>query len=278
MSTAELASTALASAEAVQSGVVFRGVSKKYGEPGRSKFALRNVDLVVERGRFVTLIGPSGCGKSTLLRIAAGLVDADSGDVSIFGQSVTSATAAKQVGFVSQSPALLPWRSVLDNVRLPLQVNRRADVTSRKLRAPEEILAMVGLGDVLEKRPAQLSGGMQQRVSIARAFAFDPEVLLMDEPFSALDEFTREVMRFELLRLWSTDYKTVLFVTHSVAEAVLLSDLVVVMSASPGEIRSVIPVELPRPREEFIDLTTEFRKLERQVRMDLKRGWRHGAN
>jgi NitT/TauT family transport system ATP-binding protein len=119
---------------------------------------------------------------------------------------------------------------------------------------------------------------MQQRVSIARAFAFDPKVLLMDEPFSALDEFTREVMRFELLRLWSADYKTVLFVTHSVAEAVLLSDVVVVMSAAPGQIRSVIPVELPRPREEFIDLTMDFRELERQVRMDLKGGWRHGAS
>lgn len=264
-------------AGAAASGLVFRGISKAFDAQGAVTKVLADVDLTIERGQFVTLIGPSGCGKSTLLRIAAGLIEADEGSVSVFGQDVRSACDAKQIGFVSQSPALLPWRTVLDNVRLPLQVNRKGSQGLRALRSPEEILATVGLADALDKRPAQLSGGMQQRVSIARAFAFDPTLLLMDEPFAALDEFTREVMRFELLRLWSAHHKTVMFVTHSVTEAVLLSDVVVVMSSAPGRILSVVPIPLARPRDEFVDLTEEFRELERTVRMELRGGWRHGG-
>ncbi len=257
-------------------GVIFHGVTKRFGSERSGTLAITDVTLAARRGEFVTLIGPSGCGKSTLLRIAAGLVTADEGDVTIFGETVEAATARKHIGFVPQAPALLPWRNVLDNVRLPLQVNRHGSPTTT--RDPVAILEAVGLGAVLDKRPAELSGGMAQRVAIARAFAFDPAVLLMDEPFSALDEFTREVLRHELLTLWEADQKTVLFVTHSVTEAVLLSDVIVVMSAQPGTVASVVPVDLARPRNEGIELTPAFIEVERRVRSALRGGWRHGAD
>jgi NitT/TauT family transport system ATP-binding protein len=254
-------------------GLVVEGVSKGFGPPESRSLALDDVSLTVDRGRFVTLIGPSGCGKSTLLRIIAGLLDADAGRVSIFGESVSSATKAKHIGFVPQSPALLPWRTVLDNVRLPLEVNKHANAdTTRSQRDPTAILEAFGLGQVLGLRPAQLSGGMQQRVAIARAFVFDPAILLMDEPFSALDELTRERQRNELLEVWQSNQKTVLFVTHSVTEAVVLSDTIVVMSDRPGQVRAVIPVGLPRPRHHLIDTTEQFHQLEQQVRMALRGG------
>ncbi len=256
-------------------GLVLEGVTKSFRDGARLISALAGVRLSVERGRFVTVIGPSGCGKSTLLRIAAGLLEPDAGEVTIFGESPRRACASKRVGFVPQSPALLPWRTVLDNVRLPLQVNRRATPPpGLGAREPEEILEAVGLGSVKHLRPAQLSGGMRQRVAIARAFAFDPEILLMDEPFSSLDELTREVLRHELLSLWQVHRKTVLFVTHSVTEAVLLSDAVAVMTARPGRIGALVPVGLPRPRGDLVELTDEFRALERQVRLELRDGSR----
>jgi NitT/TauT family transport system ATP-binding protein len=253
-------------------GVTFSRVGKAFGEGRERSLVLSDISLSVARGQFVTVIGPSGCGKSTLLRIACGLVGADTGEVSIFGESVISAKHAKHIGFVPQSPALLPWRSVLDNVRLPLQVNRKVGVTPR--RDPVALLEQVGLGDVLDRRPDQLSGGMQQRVAIARAFAFDPSLLLMDEPFAALDELTREVIRQQLLALWEREDKTVIFVTHSVPEAVILSDVVVVMSARPGTITATIPVDLPRPRDETVEFSDAFRETERAVRSALRSGWR----
>jgi NitT/TauT family transport system ATP-binding protein len=252
-------------------GLVVDEVSKAFGPAGGRSSALDDVSLTVDRGQFVTLIGPSGCGKSTLLRIIAGLLDADSGRVSIFGESVSSATKAKHIGFVPQSPALLPWRTVLDNVRLPLEVNKKSDAdATRSQRDPTAILEAFGLGQVLGLRPAQLSGGMQQRVAIARAFVFDPAILLMDEPFSALDELTRERQRNELLEVWQSNQKTVLFVTHSVTEAVVLSDAIVVMSDRPGQVRAVIPVGLPRPRHHLVDTTEEFHQLEQRVRLELR--------
>ncbi|HTW98988.1 MAG TPA: ABC transporter ATP-binding protein, partial [Acidimicrobiales bacterium] len=197
---------------------------------------------------------------------------------SIFGESVERACEQKHIGFVSQSPALLPWRTVLENVRLPLEVNRRAGEDRQAEHAdPRAILAAFGLSAVLDKRPHQLSGGMQQRVAIARAFAFRPAVLLMDEPFSSLDELTREVLRDELLDLWEQSGTTIVFVTHSIPEAVLLSDQVVVMAALPGRIGDVIDVDLPRPRGDLVELSGEFREVERHVRLELRRGWRHGA-
>lgn len=249
-------------------------VSKSFSTRRGPSQALSGVDLQVRRGQFVTVIGPTGCGKSTLLRIVAGLIEADSGSVSIFGERPDRATAAKHVGFVPQSPALLPWRTVLDNVRIPFQVNRRAGLDGgRRPRDPLEVLESFGLGDVLHLHPRQLSGGMQQRVAIARAFVFDPSILIMDEPFSALDELTREQQRLGLLDSWQAERKTVLFVTHSVPEAVALSDSVVVLSAKPGKVRAVIKVDLPRPRDELLESTDAFHDVERRVRSELRSAW-----
>jgi NitT/TauT family transport system ATP-binding protein len=233
---------------------------------------LDDLSLSIRRGEFVSLIGPSGCGKTTLLNLAAGLLVADSGEVSLFGAPVARAAADKQIGFVPQSPALLPWRSVLDNVLLPLQVNRSA----RPETAPDPIglLTSLGLGDALHRKPHELSGGMQQRVAIARAFVFDPQVLLMDEPFAAVDELTRESLRHELLGVWQASQKTVLFVTHSVAEAVYLSDRVVVMSAVTHGVQRVLDIPLPRPRGDLVETTADFLELERELRLELRSGTR----
>jgi NitT/TauT family transport system ATP-binding protein len=233
---------------------------------------LDDLSLSVRRGEFVTLIGPSGCGKTTLLRLAAGLLAPDRGDVTFLGNSVAQAAADKRIGFVPQSPALLPWRSVLDNVLLPLQVNRsvRPDVAPD----PVGLLTALGLGDALDRKPRELSGGMQQRVAIARAFVFDPPVLLMDEPFAAVDELTRETLRHELLNVWQASQKTVLFVTHSVAEAVYLSDRVVVMSAVTHGVQRVLDIPLPRPRGDLLETTADFLELERELRLELRAGVR----
>jgi len=259
-----------------EQGIVFDGVGKTFQTKDGPTRALDDVSLTIGRGEFVTLIGPSGCGKSTLLKIAADLLDRDEGEVRLFGQTVEAAARSKNIGLVPQSPALLPWRTVLSNIKLPLQVNRREKL-DREIPDPVELLKFFGLGEAINKRPAQLSGGMQQRVAIARAFSFEPAVLLMDEPFSALDEFTREMLRTELLRIWERDKKTVLFVTHSVTEAVAVSDRVVVMSARPGRIRAVIDIDLPRPRPEGIETTPEFHELEDRIREELKGGWNHGS-
>lgn len=249
------------------SGLVVDAVTKTYGESGT--IALQGISLDISAGQFITVIGPSGCGKSTLLRIIAGLERQDFGTVSIFGESVDRAREHKHIGYVPQSLALLPWRSVLENVRLVLEVGRRVDGRAGE-RDPAEILRAFGLGEVLDRRPAELSGGMRQRVAIARAFALSPAVLLMDEPFSSLDEITSEVLRHELLTLWQNNRTTVVFVTHSVSEAVLLSDAVVVISPAPGEIREIIPVDLPRPRNNLVELTGAFHELETRVRLSLR--------
>jgi NitT/TauT family transport system ATP-binding protein len=249
------------------SGLVLDSVTKSYD--GAKLPALGRISLDIPHGQFVTIIGPSGCGKSTLLRIIAGLERQDEGAVSIFGESVDRAQENKHIGYVPQSLALLAWRSVLDNVRLPLQIGKRAAIREGA-RDPVEILRAFGLGDVLERLPSELSGGMRQRVAIARAFALSPAVLLMDEPFSSLDEITSEVLRHELLALWQNNRTTVVFVTHSVTEAVLLSDTVVVMSPAPGEIREIVSVNLPRPRNDLVELTDAFHELEGRVRLALR--------
>ncbi len=248
--------------------LVVARVSRRFGAGSRSRRVLADVTLRVPRGRFVSIVGPSGCGKSTLLRIVAGLLEPDSGSVAIFGEAPHEACARKHVGFLAQSPALLPWRSALDNVRLGLEVNRRARREGSG-RNPRALLEVMGLGAVADRRPAELSGGMQQRVALARALAFEPTLLLMDEPFSALDELTRERLRHELLRLWEADQKTVLFVTHSVTEAVLLSDAVVVMGAHPGRLRALVQVDLPRPRDAAVESSDAFLAIERAVRAEL---------
>jgi NitT/TauT family transport system ATP-binding protein len=259
-------------------GVVLQGVRKSFGPPSQRTVALGGIDLEVGDGEFVSIIGPSGCGKSTLLRIIAGLTRPDSGTVEVLGGSPEEATANKHVGLVPQAPALLPWRTVLDNVRLPFQVNRGARAgRSSGAMGPAAVLAAIGLGDVLDRRPDQLSGGMQQRVAIARAFVFGAPLLLMDEPFSALDELTREVLRHQLLDLWHAHRCTVVFVTHSVTEAVTLSDRVMVMAAHPGRVHAMVPVALPRPRGAEVELSDDHLAVERTVRRELRGAWPDAA-
>jgi len=223
----------------------------------------------LQPGQVVALLGPNGSGKSTLLKVVAGLLEADSGHVTINGKSVREASRDKAIGLVPQSPALLPWRTIVDNVRLPLELNPAAN-TGRTLRDAEELLTCFGLGAAMRRYPAQVSGGMQQRVSIARAFVFDPDLLLMDEPFSALDEMNREQQRMGLLDFWQSNQKSVLFVTHSIPEAIILSDRIVLMSAHPGRIAEIIPVHLPRPRHEMMYASPAFHALEDHVRQRLR--------
>jgi NitT/TauT family transport system ATP-binding protein len=252
-----------------RSGVRIEGVSKWF-ESGRDRhLVLDNVSLSIGRGEFVSLIGPSGCGKSTLLKLVAGLLQPDAGTIVVDEETVKTATRDKAIGLVPQSPALLPWRSVLSNVELPIRINAKAN-RGRALRDPVQVLQSMGLGDALNRYPAELSGGMQQRVAIARAFVFDPGVLLMDEPFSALDELNRDQQRMELLRFWQSNRKAVLFVTHSVAEAVILSDRIIVMAAGPGRISGIVEVDLPRPRDLEIFENPEFEHVERRVRRLLR--------
>ena len=234
-------------------------------ESGRSVEALRDIDLQVQRGEFVSLIGPSGCGKSTLLRIVGDLIAPSSGTVTVNGKPARRARLDRDYGMVFQAPVLFDWRTVQKNVELPLEIGAvPAGARATKARA---MLDLVELGDFASQRPWQLSGGMQQRVAIARALALDPAILLMDEPFGALDEMTRERMNLELHRIWEQTGTTVIFVTHSIPEAVFLSSRVVVMSARPGRISAVIDVDLPRARnvdtremERYFQLVTEVRE------------------
>jgi NitT/TauT family transport system ATP-binding protein len=263
-----------------------RSVRRVYGFGPAATTALDDVHLTVPPGRFVSLIGPSGCGKSTLLRLVAGLEQPDAGEAFVHGVTPAQACAAKLIGLVPQSPALLPWLSVLRNVTLPQKINRgaagrreRIAAFAERRTAPDmkELLVKAGLGDALHKLPAQLSGGMRQRAAIVRAFGLQPDVLVMDEPFSALDEFTRESLQDQLLDLWEELRTTVLFVTHSVSEAVRLSDTVVVMAPNPGRIVESIDIDLPRPRGERLFGERRFHEYEDLVRERLRRAWHSEA-
>jgi NitT/TauT family transport system ATP-binding protein len=241
-----------------------RAVAKRFTAASQTIDALLPVDLDIAAGEFVSIIGPSGCGKSTLLRIVAGLETPSAGSVGWDG----GARSGRDVGFVFQEPVLLPWLSALANVRFPLDAFKvprtEAEQTARRL------LALVGLEGFEQALPRQLSGGMRQRVAIARALSYDPRVLLMDEPFGALDLLTRDRLNDELAAIWAKTRKTVLFVTHSVEEAAYLSDRVVVMSARPGRIKTVYTVDLPRPRGEDTKLMPEFHRLMATLRQDLR--------
>lgn len=250
--------------------ITIRDLNMIYRGRGSETVALKNANLTVAEGEFISLIGPSGCGKTTLLRIMADLIQATSGSITIAGKSPRQARLDREYGYVFQAPALLEWRSVLKNVILPLEIMGFGK-EERETRA-KKLLEMVGLKQFYRQYPWQLSGGMQQRVSIARALAFDPSLLLMDEPFGALDEITREAMNLELLRIWEETKKTIVFVTHSIPEAVFLSSRIVVMTPRPGKIEKIIPVDLPYPRntdtresKAFFDLATEVREALRDV-------------
>jgi len=229
---------------------------------GEHIMAISEVSLQVARNEFVCLVGPSGCGKSTLLRLVAGLVTPTSGTVSIGGAKVIEPRA--DTGIVFQAPTLLPWASILDNVLFPLDMMGKLDAAGRA-RA-RDLLALVGLAGFESKYPRELSGGMQQRAGICRALVHDPDILLMDEPFGALDALTREELTIELMRICRERPKTILFVTHSIPEAVLLADRVVVMSARPGRIAEIIDISLPRPRDFDMEARSEFQDATRRIR------------
>jgi NitT/TauT family transport system ATP-binding protein len=243
-------------------------VSVSFRMPDQVVRALAGVSLDVEEGEFVALLGPTGCGKSTLLRVVSDLTRPDSGTVEVRGGTAAAARHANEFGFVFQEPALLPWRSALDNVMLPLEVVKYP-AAERRARC-EALLGMVGLSSFVNRYPHELSGGMKQRVAIVRALAWNPSILLMDEPFSALDELTKNQLQDELLEIWSRDRKTILFVTHNISEAVYLADRVVVMSAHPGRVVATIPIALPRPRDPGVRETLEFVQHVKRARAALK--------
>jgi NitT/TauT family transport system ATP-binding protein len=232
--------------------------------------ALSSIDLAIERGEFVSLIGPSGCGKTTLLRVIADLETATGGSILVNGMSPQEARLGRAYGYVFQAPALYPWRSIAKNVALPLEIMgfSKAEREERVARN----LDLVNLAGFGKRFPWQLSGGMQQRASIARALAFDPDLLLMDEPFGALDEIVRDKLNEQLLRLWDKTGKTVVFVTHSIPEAVFLSTRIVVMSPRPGRIHDVIECGMPRDRTLEIRETKEFIEIANRVRHGLREG------
>lgn len=246
------------------------GVTKTFTTKGGVVTALEEIDLTVDKGEFVSLIGPSGCGKSTLLRLIADLDSPTAGSIEVFGKSARQGRLDQDYGIAFQSAGLLPWRSVSANIELPLQLHG-VDRATRRQRAAE-LIELVGLGDFAASYPEQLSGGMQQRVAIARSLAERPELLLMDEPFGALDEMTRERMQSELVRICAETGAAVIFVTHSIPEAVFLSNRVVVMSPRPGRIRQVVDVDLGDARGEGLREETAFFAAVTEVREAL-----HGA-
>jgi NitT/TauT family transport system ATP-binding protein len=249
-------------------------VSVVYPAAEHTVTALDKVSLTIHEGEFVSLIGPSGCGKTTLLRVIADLEQVTSGNVRVNGLTPQEARLARSYGYVFQAPALFPWRTVLANVCLPLEIHGIEKDAAR--RTALQHLERVGLKGFEGKYPWQLSGGMQQRVSIARALGFEPKLLMMDEPFGALDEITRDRLNEPLLRLWERERRTVVFVTHSIPEAVFLSSRIVVMSPRPGRIVDVIESDLPADRTLDIRDTAQFTDIAHRVRVALREG--HGEH
>jgi NitT/TauT family transport system ATP-binding protein len=247
-----------------------RKVSKIFGDGPARIVALQDVNLSIYPQEFISLIGPSGCGKSTLLRLVADLLEPTTGEILVNGKTPREARLNREYGIVFQAPVLYDWRTVLKNVQLPLEIMRYSSM--ERMQRASAMLALVGLSEFANYYPWQLSGGMQQRVSIARALSFTPKILLMDEPFGALDEMTRERMNLELLRIWQETKTTVIFVTHSIPEAVFLSKRVVVMTPRPAKIEKVVSIDLSYPRDaatrehpHFFTLINEIRAVLREA-------------
>ena len=267
------ATAAAADAEAsVAAAISVRELSVRFDTDAGSITALDRVGFEVLEGGFLTMLGPSGCGKSTLLRAIADLVPITDGDIRVFGRTPEQARRARDFAFVFQDATLLPWRSAIDNVRLPLQVGRQSG-TLEQHAEPEALLALVGLEGRENALPHELSGGMRQRVSIARALVHRPRVLLMDEPFGALDEITRDKLNEELQRIWRETGTTIMFVTHSVPEAAFLGQKCLVLSAQPGRVRELVSIEFAEPRAlamrdtlEFVQVTAHLRSLLEETR------------
>jgi NitT/TauT family transport system ATP-binding protein len=258
-----------ASAEQGAPAIALDQVAKTFASRHGHVRALDPISLDIRNKEFVCILGPSGCGKSTILGLIAGLIEPTSGSVTINGLPIETARKAHQIGLVFQDPVLLPWRTVAENAALPLEVLKTpgADREAR-VRA---VLGLVKLEGFERRFPHELSGGMRQRLGIARALSFDPQVLLMDEPFGALDAITRDKMSIELLRIWEQRQKTVIFVTHSISEAVFLSDRIVVMTPRPGQIAAAIENPLPRPRSLDVRDSAAFAALSRKLRDILER-------
>ena len=233
-----------------------------HARDGAKVNALKNVSLTIDEREFITIVGPSGCGKSTLLRLVSGLIKPTSGTVTINGSSVKE--PRQDTGIVFQTPVLLPWATILDNILFPLKILDQDIETG--IEKAHYLLQMVGLKGFEAKYPRELSGGMQQRAAICRSLIHNPNVLLMDEPFGALDALTREEMALEVLRIWTDEPKTILFVTHSITEAVLLADRVLVMSARPGRIAEIIDINLPRPRTFELEAEHEYQHAAQRIR------------
>src|SRR5579884_1699019 len=244
------------------------GVSMRYGTKGQGLLALSDVSLDIAEGEFLSLLGPSGCGKSTLLRLIGDLLQPTGGEIRLRRKAAARARLDCDYGMVFQSPVLYDWRTVAKNVQLPLEIMRVPRVERRE--RTRRLLRLVGLQEFENRFPWELSGGMQQRVAIARALSFQPGILLMDEPFGALDEMTRDRLNLELLNVWSETGTTIVFVTHSIPEAVFLSDRIAVMSPRPGRVDAVVPVDLPRPRDASTREDPDFFDLIKLIRSHLK--------
>jgi len=232
-----------------------KGASVRFG----TFTAIDRLDLEIEAGSFYTILGPSGCGKSTMLRLVSDLIPAAAGEVSVLGKTTEAARLAREFAFVFQDATLLPWRSALKNVELPLEIGRSRGIDiPTGSRSPAELLDLVGLKGREDALPHELSGGMRQRVAIARALVCQPKLLLMDEPFGALDEMTRDRLNLQLLDIWRETGTTILFVTHSISEAVFLGQKVVMLQANPGRLREVVDIDLPEPRNTKLRDTQQF--------------------